>query len=664
MFRRLAVLVVALMLGASLTPAVAAGGDPLRDLQWNLDQVRAPGAWGRSIGSGQIIAVVDAGIDLRHPDLARRAIGGTRFVDCRDRVDGCGDGDYRDGEEDAALSFGTHGTHVAGIAAATADNGAGIAGVAPGARILSVKALRARNGEGEFTDVADGIRWAVRNGADVINLSLGADPGVQALTLIGVMDDVRVAAREAVDAGVVVVAAAGNEFGSLCAEPAFVRGVICVVATDRTGSRASYSNLAVSEDMTVVAAPGGAGAALCSEDIVSTRPVALGSDCGLPNGYARSAGTSMAAPHVAGVAALLTAQGRTASEAVEILTSTARTPGSGTRGTYTPTHGYGIVDAAAAVDAPLERPVVRRAAGSDRVATAAAVSRDTHRQADTVVLARADVYADALAGAPLAVHLRAPLLTSAPHGLSPPAADEIRRLGARRAVLLGGIGALSDAVRRDLERMGLEVRRIAGADRFETAARITQHLPVSEDAFVVEGIHPDPARGWPDALSASGLAASLRAPILLTTRDSLPGVTAREISAGVDVTIVGGTASVGAAVEAELDRRAGTVRRIAGGDRYATSAAVAEEAVRRGRRPTTTWLATGQGFADGLVAGAAAGMEDGVLMLVHGAEVEASPPPLSFLREQADQVFRLRLAGGHAAISEASEAHVRGILDR
>lgn len=665
--RTVLILLLALVAAPVVAPASAADGDPHRELQWGLEQVRAAGAWGSSTGSGQIIAVVDAGVDLDHPDLARAVIGGATFFDCDEPEDGCGDGGYRDGEEDATLSFGAHGTHVAGIAAATAGNGRGIAGVAPGARILSAKALRAENGEGTFTDVAAAIRWSVANGADVINLSLGGDPGIQALALTGVADDTRAAAREAVEAGVVVVAAAGNEFGSVCAEPASAPQVLCVVATDRFEDRAGYSNLAVSEDLNVVAAPGGAAVLTCAEDVLSTVPSELARSCsdslGTP-GYDVMAGTSMAAPHVAGVAALLRAQGRPASEVVDVIKRTARTPGTGTRGTYSPTYGYGIVDASAAVAEPLSRPVVQRAAGPDRVATAAAVSRRTHHRADTVVLARSDEYADALAGAPLAVHLRAALLTTGPGGLSAPAADEIRRLGARRAVLLGGRGALSDQVAADLRSRGLEVRRIAGTDRFDTAARIARELPATGEVFVVEGAHPDPSRGWPDALSASGLAASVRTPILLVTRDTLPSATAGALSPDVDVTVVGGTASVGDAVAGQLDRRAGTVRRLSGADRYATSAAVAREAVARGRHPTTTWLATGHGFADGLVAGAAAGMEDGILLLVDGADVDRSPAPLSFIRDRSADIASLVLAGGEAAISAHSRSRLEAVVGR
>jgi subtilisin family serine protease len=346
--RRTLTLVVAAV--AALLVAGAAAAAPNDEYygpyQWGPKQIQAEQAWAVSTGAGQVIAIVDSGVDLDHPDLAGKIAGGATFTGCAANGP-CGNGDWQSGGANGQPAS-PHGTHVAGIAAATTNNGIGIAGVAPDARILAVKVLTEDGGS--FEEIAAGIRWSADHGADVINMSLGALPGVQALTITGFITDVRDAVDYARARGVVVVAAAGNDFASICGEPAFDPDVLCVVSTDRRELRSAFSNFAVSQAPdNVVAAPGGAALG-CGEDIISTVPVGLGG-CGVLN-YAFFAGTSMATPHVAGAAALLTAQGRNPDAVMRVLRQTARTPGVPVRGVYTPVYGYGIVDAAAAVRAP------------------------------------------------------------------------------------------------------------------------------------------------------------------------------------------------------------------------------------------------------------------------------------------------------------------------
>jgi subtilisin family serine protease len=352
--RRLALLAVATAaLLAAPAAQAATPDDPYWALQWGPKQIHAEQAWATSTGAGQTIAVVDSGIDLGQPDLAGKISGGVTFINCATQANGCGNGDWLSGGPDAGAGV-PHGTHVAGIAAAATNNSTGIAGTAPDAKLLAVKALGEQGGS--FEDIAAGIRWAVDHGANVINMSLGAQPGVQALTYTGVIADVRDAIAYARSKDVVVVAAAGNDFASICGTPSFEDGALCVAATDPNELKASYSNFTVKPDMHAVAAPGGSGTIACEDDIISTVPLAAAdgfceSSQGT-TGYDFYAGTSMATPHVAGVAALLKAQGRSAAQVISVLESTARTPGIGTRGTFTPAYGYGIVDAAAAVAAP------------------------------------------------------------------------------------------------------------------------------------------------------------------------------------------------------------------------------------------------------------------------------------------------------------------------
>ena len=349
--RSLAVLAAATTM---LFPAAAsASNDPLYGVQWGPQQVHAPEAWPTSNGTGAVIGIVDAGVDLDHPDLAGKLLPGATFLDCPGEGS-CGNGDWESGPPERQESKSTHGTHVAGIAAAMTDNGTGIAGTAPGAQIIPVKVLDEEGGNDP--DIAAGIRYAVDHGANVINLSLGGLPGTQIFTITGLIPDIQDAITYAREHGAVVVAAAGNEYvAPLCDDPAFDEGALCVVATDREEGRAMYSNFALHPSQDAVAGPGGAGTDSCGEDIVSSVPVGTGDDqCpGYGSDYDEMAGTSMAAPHVSGVAALLMAQGRTDEDAMRILEETARDPGTeDSRGTYDPVYGYGIVDAAAAVAAP------------------------------------------------------------------------------------------------------------------------------------------------------------------------------------------------------------------------------------------------------------------------------------------------------------------------
>lgn len=342
-------------LGLTVFPGLsqAATNDPLRGVQWGLDQVHAEQAWATSTGAGAVVAVVDTGVDLQHPDLQGQLVQGATFVGCSNQADVCGNGNWK-GEDGVGQDADTHGTHVTGIVAAATGNGIGVAGVARDAKVMPLKALE--DGSGDFADIGNAIRYAADHGANVVSLSLGALPGTQALTVTGVISDVQDAIIYARSQGTLVVAAAGNDFQvPLCDTPAFDTGALCVTATDKREAPAAYSNMGLNQDLAAVAAPGGSLLPVCGEDIVSTVPQGTGASevcSGYGKDYDQYAGTSMAAPQVAGVAALLAAQGRDDDAILDVLLSTSRQPVTGLTGLFTPNYGWGIVDAAAAVAAP------------------------------------------------------------------------------------------------------------------------------------------------------------------------------------------------------------------------------------------------------------------------------------------------------------------------
>jgi putative cell wall-binding protein len=299
--------------------------------------------------------------------------------------------------------------------------------------------------------------------------------------------------------------------------------------------------------------------------------------------------------------------------------------------------------------------VTVRLAGPSRVETAVAASRRVFPSAEVAVLARADAYPDALAGAPLASALGGPLLLTTRNRLHAATLAELRRLGTRRVVLLGSDGALTPQVAADLTAAGITVERIGGRDRFDTARRIAERL-LGEDTtdravYVVEGANPDPGRGWPDAVAVSGLAALDGAPILLVTRGVLPEPTAAALQRlqAPTATIIGSDAAVSTEVEADITATGATTDRIAGRTRYATSALIAERTLRDHDVQRRAWLATGRDWPDALAAGATAAADDAVLLLVDRDDLANSPGPRDVLRVHLGG--RAILVGGPDVIS-------------
>ncbi len=295
-----------------------------------------------------------------------------------------------------------------------------------------------------------------------------------------------------------------------------------------------------------------------------------------------------------------------------------------------------------------EQPLdLERLEGRDRITTAIAVSEAGWDSADTVVLATAVDFPDALAASAVAAATDAPLLLTDALALPRPVADEIERLGAETVYLLGGEGVIDPTVPWQLDYLdlGLEVERIAGPDRYATAAAAARRAgaPGGEASIAL-------GTDFPDAVAASALAATpQRAPILLTEPDGLPEPTVGALDdLGIErVEVVGGAASD--AVVAELEALGLEVTPRVGADRYATSVSVAEEALVRLEEPTPLVLASGEGFPDALAAGALSARVGGTLVLTPSEG--DSEPVEALLREHAERWDVGFVVGGGGAIT-------------
>ncbi|MEB2277618.1 S8 family peptidase [Bacillus sp. ILBB4] len=273
------------MLKAFYTP-----NDPFFAYQYGPQKVQAPDAWDVTTSNGNIkIAIIDTGVQLNHPELAIKLWPGYNFVE--------GNLNPNDGNG--------HGTHVAGIAGALTENSLGIAGIAPSASIIPVRALD-NSGNGTLSNIANAITYSTNAGAKVINLSLGSSQG--SITLEN-------AINYAWNQGVVIVAAAGNEASNTLTYPAAYQNVIAVASTDINDQKSDFSNYGTWVE---VSAPG--------STILSTYTGSY---------YAYLSGTSMACPHVAGLAALLAAQGKNNVQIKNTILSTCDpVPGTGLYWTY------------------------------------------------------------------------------------------------------------------------------------------------------------------------------------------------------------------------------------------------------------------------------------------------------------------------------------------
>ena len=598
---------------ASATPRVAhatfhalgAPADPYFGPQWDLkprSEVAGSANWqaaydAGATGAGTRVAVVDTGV-TPGPDLPNVAPGWNFVAGNSDAHDDSG-----------------HGTHVAGTIAQATGNGIGVAGVAGGATIVPVKVLDA-NGDGTDTNIIAGINWAVAQRVDVINVSLGGDRDGGTCNAVA----------NAVANNVTVVAASGNDGGPV-SYPAACPGVIAVGANTIDGAVASYSNRG---PQLTITAPGGDMTTDRNGDGVKDGILQWSVFDGVP-GYYLEAGTSMAAPHVTGAAALIK-QGWPAaspSQVRQVLTETAidiAPPG------RDDASGAGLLDIGAAfaraqelsgtpgkpATTPTTGPTTptERLAGSNRYGTAAAIATSgwNGQTGGTVYLTSGNGFADALATGALSGQANGPLLLSDRWVLPPETVDALRTLRPSRVVVVGGTSAIDEGVRAQVERLtGATVTRIAGADRYATSVELsrTGWPQGSRTVYLASGVN------FADALGAATQAAHADAPLLLTNGTTLPDTVSSELRrlGATDVRVVGGATAIADGVLGLVRTITSTVTRIAGADRYATATTgVAQAWGTAGSN--TVYLASGTTFPDGLAVGPLAAESDSPLLLV------------------------------------------------
>jgi len=305
-------------------------------------------------------------------------------------------------------------------------------------------------------------------------------------------------------------------------------------------------------------------------------------------------------------------------------------------------------------------------AGANRFDTAIAVSEAAFPDgADWVVIATGRNWPDALGGSALAGALDGPILLTDTTILPEAVADEIERLGATNAVILGGTAAVGANVETSLNILlgSANVERIAGADRYLTAdavgARTIDEFGAGFDgtAFVVTGAN------YPDALAAAPLAAGLHWPLFLTRVTGISASTETAMDGVSSVLVLGGTAAVPAAIENNLNAMYGNdnVDRLAGADRYASAIVIASYGVDHGLRWDRLALATGQKFPDALAGGVMQGRDGSVLLLTKSETLYAGVATV--LRDNSDVIGEVRYLGGAAAVSQSVRDEVAAILE-
>jgi len=642
--------------------------DPQYSLQWALKKIRANQVWDEgATGEGVIVAVVDTGVDLDHPDLVDYAKKMNNLVQGYNAI-------TRSTLPDAPQDDHGHGTAVAGVIAAL-NNNKGIVGIAYNAKIMPIKAMD-QTGEGEDSIIADGIIWAADHGARIINMSIGSSEQTK------VLDD---ALHYAANKGCLLVAASGNNAKSEepdlsirekssntgVAYPAAHPDVVAVSGVDINDRIASF---ALTGPEVALSAPG--------QRILTDYWSREETGCGY------TSGTSIAAPFVSAAAALLWSRypHLSSEEIKKALTSSALDLGSTGRDNE---YGFGRIDAYRALKTLQEQKSFLSPAAlgweGGRIYTGgtaekpqavltvpagAFVPQVDHNGTESKVslslqetLSPGDFPAGIIpAGEALKISPWGEVPVKHPLSLSvrlelPENAGQEARLAylylwsdTRWIRVGGGVPETADSLEATIYEPGIyragwsaepAADRISGLDRIHTALEIArQAFPTGTDTVLVTR-----SDNFPDALAGAPLAYKYHAPIILTSPEALPPEVAQAIRdlAPKRIIILGGTGAVSAAVESQLQNIA-YVSRIAGETRFVTASAIAELLGTTGQAV----IVNSANFPDAIAAAAPAALSGKPILLTPGdkmvLETENSLRKLS--------VVETEVIGGPAAIQE------------
>lgn len=578
---------------------------------WHLESLNAYKAHSDLdiIGRGVVIGFIDSGIDWENPNLRHKWRG---YDPETGQIDP--EGNWYDLVGDSSLPIDSnsngsshpHGTAVVSLALGGEVENPEFVGVAPGAQWIAVRAF----GDNDATsvDIIKAAQWMMAPGGDpsrapdIINNSWGGAASSETW-FKGILTSWR-------DLGIIPVFAAGNvrtpgsvaQPGSI-ENPANMAEAFAVGAIDGNSMLLPFSKI---------------GPSLIDATIVKPEVVAPGVGIKVANGkggYKIMDGTSMSAPQISGLFALLIEANPdlTPDMAEDLITRTARPltdadyPKSPNMG-----YGYGLPDAYAAINKAFGVSTGYRIAGDNRFATAEEISKNYFNRADTLYITSGHALTDALVMSPLTKGAEGPVLLTNAETLPIETIREVQRIKPTEIVIIGGENSVSLGVESKLRGLGYSVTRIAGSTRYETAVEIGKNVQLVSEAnkaYLVNGV-----KGV-DAISISGPAKGEGAPVLLVGEDFLPDEVEKFLMENSinQVTLIGGSATLGLEIEKRLLELDIAYNRIGGDDRYHTSLLINKS---KYTSSSDVFVANGTSLVDALSAGPVAGRGDIPLVLV------------------------------------------------